>query len=360
MAIYPYCYYIVKTLSVPTKPDLPVNLTEYPRISVVINAYQEGELVKIRIADILCSDYPKNRMRVYLVNDGADKDTSMAASEIVEKLQNTEFHIIETKKRLGKTACQNMMLVNTPDEIVVFTDADITTKTDALSRLVSVLQDKEIGAACADMIPVGSDASVVGSENRYRSIYGKMCEYDTLVDSTYNFNGPLIAMKKTAVPYIQETTGADDANLALACITNGYRAVYVPEAIAYELQPSSIHSQYKQKIRRADGLIHSTLLFASEYHESRKKFWEIIFPKRKWMLLYSPYLFLLSFLCITAGVFFISPLWGLAVILCECVLAVLILIKPAYLISSFMLNQFYLLVGHLGRKNILQWDRVEK
>ena len=108
-----------------------------------------------------------------------------------------------------------------------------------------------------------------------------MCEYDSQLDSTYNFNGPLIAFKKSAVPHIEDNIGADDANLALTCIANGYRAVYASDAIAYELQPISFRAQYHQKVRRADGLVNSTRLFCTTYHEKRAVFWKQIFPFKK-------------------------------------------------------------------------------
>jgi cellulose synthase/poly-beta-1,6-N-acetylglucosamine synthase-like glycosyltransferase len=96
---------------------------------------------------------------------------------------------------LEKVTCQNIVLSQISDEIIVFTDADVTTRQDALVKLVACLQDFEVGAVCANLIPVGSSRYAARSEKAYRSVYGKMWEYGSLFDSTYNFNGPLIAFK---------------------------------------------------------------------------------------------------------------------------------------------------------------------
>ncbi|MDV0442080.1 glycosyltransferase [Methanorbis furvi] len=356
-AVYPYLSYLLKIRTLPSvsAPEI----ISYPSISVVINAYKEGNLVKTRIEDVFQSQYPKDRLTLYVVNDGADPATSAAAKESLLH-SPIKSQLIEPKSRLGKIRCQNMMLSAVEDDIIVFTDADITTKPDALAKLVAYLQDPEVGAVCADLIPVGSTRSVTGSEGAYRSVYGKMCEYDSTIDSTYNFNGPLIAFKKSAVPQIEEATGADDANLALTCIANGYRAIYAADAVAYELQPVSFREQYHQKIRRADGLIHSTCHFQSSYSDKRKLFWKQIFPLRKWMLLYSPLLFVASAVLLCAGFFLWSVLYGLAVVLLVIIVLIFSVIKPDNLLSSFVLNQFYLLIGLLRRKNIQLWDRVEK
>lgn len=356
-AVYPYVLYMraIRKISFTESP----HVSEYPAMSVVVNAYQEGELVRTRILDIFHAEYPMDKITLYVVNDGADPATGDAAKKILEE-SPVKATIIEPKERLGKIKCQNMVTSLISDEIIVFTDADITTKPDALAKLVGHLQDPEVGAVCADLIPVGSSREVTGSEGAYRSVYGKMCEYDSQTDATYNFNGPLIAFKKSAVPHIEETIGADDANLALTCIANGYRAVYAADAVAYELQPVSFRVQYRQKVRRADGLVNSTRLFGSAYHEKRNRFWKQIFPRRRWMLLYSPILFVISAALILAGCFLWSVWCGAAVLLAGSAVLLFSVIKPDNLLSSFVLNQLYLLIGLVKRKNIQQWDRVEK
>ncbi|HJJ99558.1 MAG TPA: glycosyltransferase [Methanocorpusculum sp.] len=356
-AAYPYFSYLwrIHGVSYTTFPKL----SEYPAISIVVNAYQEGELVRTRIEDIFHVAYPLDRITLYVVNDGADKATGDAARKAL-KDSLVKAAVIEPKERLGKIKCQNLVLSQITNEVIVFTDADITTKSDALAKLVARLQDPEIGAVCADLIPVGSSQNVTGSEGAYRSIYGKMCECDSQLDSTYNFNGPLIAFKKSAVPHIEETIGADDANLALTCIANGYRAVYAADAVAYELQPISFRAQYRQKVRRADGLVNSTCLFCSAYHEKRAVFWKQVFPMRRWMLLYSPVLFAVSSGLFLTG-FFIWSLWyGTALFLIGGAGLLFSLVKPDNLLSSFILNQIYLGVGLAKRKNTQVWDRVEK
>ncbi len=358
LAAYPYLYYLYHLHTfVPEYFDTTPEF--YPHISVVVNAYKEGDLVKTRVHDIWRSAYPPDNISVYVVNDGADPATSRAAHAVLAE-HCTEIFLREPSNRLGKTACQNAVLSEIQDEIVVFTDADITTRPDALKKLVARLSDPEVGAVCADLVPVGSNVSVTESEGAYRSIYGKMCEYDSSLDSTYNFNGPLIAFKKSAVSHIPASSGADDANLALTCISHGYRAVYASEAVAYELQPTSFRSQYRQKIRRADGLIHSTRLFQHTSNVPRAKFWNVVFPMRKWMLLYSPVLFLCVAVLFGAGMYWWSFLFGTVYLAVGSFICAVSLLRPNHLFSSFVLNQFYLVVGLLKKQNVLLWERVEK
>jgi cellulose synthase/poly-beta-1,6-N-acetylglucosamine synthase-like glycosyltransferase len=69
--------------------------------------------------------------------------------------------------------------------------------------------------------------------------------------------------------------GADDTNIVLNCIANGYRAVYAMYAIAYELQPISFHAQYRQKICCANGLVDSTPCLAQHITKNELFFGKI-------------------------------------------------------------------------------------
>ncbi|HJJ47826.1 MAG TPA: glycosyltransferase [Methanocorpusculum sp.] len=358
LALYPYLYYLIHIRKIPQTAKTP-STTPLPEITIVINAYKEGDLIKTRVKDIINTDYPKNLITLVIINDGADKATGKAAKEV---LQNCPFptHLVEPKKRLGKAACQNHAIENAQTEIIVFTDADITTKPDALRRLAAYLNDETAGAVSADVQPVGKNAGVTGTETAYRSIYGKMCEYDSTLDSTYNFNGPLIAFRKTAVPAICATRGADDANLALTCIENGYRALYASDAVAFELQPATMRAQFRQKIRRADGLVNSTRMFAKTKHDTARHFWKKTFPTRKWMLLSSPVLFMLTAILFAAGLFCQSIPAGIIFCALIVLLTVFSLLFPQNMLSSFVINQVFLIVGLVRRKNILQWEHVDK
>lgn len=164
----PYFYYILKVRENISQKNITNKNTEKPNITIVINAYKEGELVAKRIDDIVKSDYPKEKLTLYVINDGADDVTGKFAKEKLDKcLFKTE--IIEPSKRLGKVVCQNKAIDLIDDEIIVFTDADITTKENAISKLVEYLiQDDKIGAVCTDLIPIGKNKSVTGSETAYR------------------------------------------------------------------------------------------------------------------------------------------------------------------------------------------------
>lgn len=78
------------------------------------------------------------------------------------------------------------------------------------------------------------------------------------------------------------------------------------------------------------------------------------------MLLYSPILFIVSAMLGLVGVFLLSTVLGCILLILAAAVLLFTVLKPKNIISSFVMNQFFLTVGLIRRKNILQWDRVEK
>jgi len=187
-----------------------------------------------------------------------------------------------------------------------------------------------------DLQPDGARFATLAMEEQYRSVYGDMCEWESAHDSTFNFNGALIAFKKSAITTIAKT-GADDANLAFAAIRNGYRAVYEQSAIVYESIPESFDVQYHQKVRRANGLL-KTMRQNTDLLGGHRMFTDF-YLLRMWMYFVSPFLFFAGILvCWQFGILF-------------AILAIL-----SSMCRAFVLNQVYLIAGMFYRKDTTVWE----
>ncbi len=190
-------------------------------------------------------------------------------------------------------------------------------------------------------------------EGVYRSYYGRMCDWESAHESTYNFNGAIVAFRSDLIGRINDKRGADDANTAFEAIRKGYRAVYESKSIVYEVIPQSFKTQYRQKTRRATGLIAATL---SNLDLLRNKGWfpQFFYPLRIFMFVGSPLLFFLSVILFSFGIFFYNSLLLLILVL---VLSGAGILLNNNLISAFILNQFYLMGGLLNiGKDMRVWE----
>lgn len=329
IASVPYLYYGFNTLRLKALNTQTEYI--YPEISIVINAYKEGARLHKRLINLLETTYPKNKLNIYVVNDGADEET--------EKYARMDYgipiNVFSPSTRFGKNICVNKMLDKVHTEIVVFTDADVINDKNTLAELIAPFKDKNVGAVTGDVVVCGDSNFTTDNESAYRSVYGKMCEVDN--GSVINFNGQIMACRRGAVSDINEH-GADDANMAVEALHNGYKTLYVNKAKVYETQPLTAKAQFKQKMRRASALItslsHADCCFVS--------------VMRRWMCVISPLLFLTSYI--------------LLCLLCPCILFLILFCWrfPNFILFSFVINQFYLICGIFFKVDISTWDVVDK
>ncbi|MDD3978061.1 MAG: glycosyltransferase [Methanomicrobium sp.] len=354
VAAFPYLYYLFgirfgKKSKKTAVPDI------LPNLSIIISAYNESAVIKKRIENIALSDYPKEKYRILFIDDCSTDDTGALAKEAFLE-NNISFEIFVNTERKGTNRSYNLAIKKALTDIIVTTDANKFFREDTLKILISgLLSDEKIAAVCAEVrpLPKSSSENLAGMESIYRSFYGRMCDWESAADSTYNFNGALVAFKKDIIPSINERKGADDANTAFEAIRKGYRAVYEVDAVVFEKVPQNINKQYKQKIRRAKRLIEATLANTDLLKEKRL-FSRRFYPLRIMMYVFCPTLFFAGAILFLAGVFLINPLWTF-ILIASGVLFLFFFRKN--IISAFVLNQFYLVSGllHLG-KDMRVWE----
>jgi len=356
-AVFPYLVYLAgiyggrRPVAVPPLNDLPF-------ISILIPAYNEETGIGRRIRNIADSSYPSGKYEVIIINDASSDVTADRAREAIRDLGITGV-VLTNDERKGTNHSFNRGIEGAGAEVLVTTGADVFFESDALKIVISrLLSTPEIGAVCADMLPRMADqpGETVKRERAYRDYYGLMCRWESAVDSTFNFNGGLVAFRKGVVTKIRERKGSDDANTAFEAIRNGKRAVYEMEAVVYEEIPEVRESQSRQKIRRAKRLIEATLANLDLLRQ-RRPFSRYFYPLRIWMNIISPTLFFIGTGLILWGIAVRTPL--VAVLLAASLFFVAL--AGNNILSVFFLTQYYLVRGlsNLGKDTVV-WESTSK
>ncbi|MFA5346679.1 MAG: glycosyltransferase [Methanoregula sp.] len=328
-------------------------LTEYPDISIIMSAYNEELVIRKRIANIQECSYPKDSIEIIFVDDCSSDGTKKLAKSFLER-SGINYQLIENRERMGTNRSYNFAITRAHHSVIVTTDADVFFEPDALNYLIDRLfSDEKIAAVTGELRPIVNSSRTTELEGVYRSFYGRMCEWESALDSTYNFNGALVAFRSDRISRINDKLGADDANTAFEAIRKGYRAVYEKKAIVYEDIPRSFKIQYRQKTRRATGLIEATLsnldLLGKDTPFSR-----FFYPLRIFMYAGSPIIFLISAVLFCLWLILLNPLY---LILFIGFYAALGTARRQNLVYAFTLNQFYLLAGLLNLgKDMRIWE----
>ena len=377
LATFYFIYYALM-IHESRKPNNVQKEKRYPKVSLLIPTYNEEAVISRKLSNVENLDYPKGKLEVIVVDSASTDTTRQLVQSFMEK-NPTQFQLFVQQERLGKASALNYAVQYCKGDVVLMTDADAILEKNALKRIVENFSDPKVGAATGRLFILNADqSSVTKLEKSYRSIYEIIRLGESNMDSTPIFNGPITAFRRELFDELEPDTVTDDIELCIRIREKGFRAVYDPEAIAYEYAPVSFKSRMRQKTRRAQGAIqsiirHKGMLFNRRYG----KYGFVIFPCEFFMHLISPILLLvlIFFLGIVAlrGQAFTLLLMGAVIILVGAmalfsfVLQTLmpdrnLVINPVDVLVTFISLQASLILGFFallfGKKNY-RWEKIE-
>lgn len=330
---------------------------KYPNITIIMSAYNEERVIADRVRNLKNSCYPKESYEVIFIDDCSSDNTLIRAQSCFGQ-SGISFRIIANTERMGTNRSYNKAMKMARYPVIVTTDADVFFEHDALNILMGrLVSDPKIAAVTGDLRPRMNECGTTKLEGEYRSFYGRMCAWESAVDSTYNFNGGLVAFRTDLIWRIDDKRGSDDANTAFEAIRRGYRTVYEPRAIVYEDIPVSFKIQYRQKIRRAKRLIEATLSNLDLLGKNRP-FTRFIYPLRLFMFTITPVLYFFALFLLATGLYLASPLVLVTLI---CLIGVGGIFWRENIFNAFTVNQFYLVMGlfNIGKDTRI-WESTSK
>ncbi|WP_427392385.1 glycosyltransferase [Geobacillus icigianus] len=227
---------------------------DQPLVSVVIAAYNEEKVIGNAIHSILASDYPS--LEVIVVDDGSRDNTAKVVGAIGRKYPNV--HLIQ-KENGGKASAINRGFLEARGDIIVSLDADTILAPNAISLMVRHFADPHV-AAVSGNVKVGNRRKLLTVWQHIEYVTGFNLErraFDELNCITV-VPGAIGAWRKQLVKqvgYVSEDTLAEDTDLTLTLLRQGYRIVYEDQAYGYTESPEDVKSLVKQRYRWSYGTL---------------------------------------------------------------------------------------------------------
>jgi hyaluronan synthase len=107
-----------------------------PTLTVVIPAFNEGPMVGHTIESILCSDYPADKLRVIVVNDGSHDDTG-ASIDLAAARHPEQVIALHLPENRGKRHALYAGFSLVTSELIATVDSDCTVPSHSLLNLVA-------------------------------------------------------------------------------------------------------------------------------------------------------------------------------------------------------------------------------
>ena len=223
-----------------------------PKVTMVVPAYNEEELIEEKILNCLSLDYPRNKLEVIVVNDGSTDGTG----EIISRYAKSRIMVRENRTPVGKIGVINATVPEAKGEVVVFSDASAMLDRDAVTNLVTHFLDDEVGCVSGRYV-YDDDASTStdshGSEGLYWKYEAFIKEKESELGNVIGSHGALYGIRKELFSPLDTQTINDDLVLPLMAIEKKYRTVYEKGSVARERSASDIENEFFRRVRIMRG-----------------------------------------------------------------------------------------------------------
>jgi cellulose synthase/poly-beta-1,6-N-acetylglucosamine synthase-like glycosyltransferase len=215
-----------------------VGSDDLPTVAVIIAAYNEESVIARRIENLQALEYPAEKLQIVVTSDASsDRTEEIASAAGVRVIRNP---------RGGKVAAQDRAVRETDSEIVAFSDANATWAPDALRGLVRPFADPVVGYVCGQLRILAADGS--NKEGLYWRYEMAVRAAESRLSSVTGGNGSIYAVRRSDYVEVDPRFG-HDLSLPYLMVQNGRRAVYQPDAQAFEKPTPTNETEYRRKVR---------------------------------------------------------------------------------------------------------------
>ena len=238
-------------------------------LSMIIPCFNEEKSIGKNIETFLASDY-KGLQKIIVVDD-CSTDNSY---EIIKKYAKKypEVIALQTPKNTGRAAgAKNFGIKYVTTELIGFSDADSLPNKDAISKMVGVFNDTQVGGVTSRVFvnnPKNYLTRAQAIEYKIIAFTRKLLEF---LDAIYVTNGPLSIYRKKA---FDQTGGFDmnnlteDIELTWHLVSKGWKIKMSIPAIIRSYVPKNIKDWFHQRIRWNVGGIQTVAKYRKKFLET--------------------------------------------------------------------------------------------
>ena len=199
-----------------------------PPVTVVVAAWNEEAVIERRLRNLLELDYPGEELELVVASDASTDRTD----EIVERVAAEDPRVRLVRcPRGGKVAAQDLAVQGASGEVVAFSDANATWAPDALRKLVRNFADPDVAYVMGQLrLQSGEGDNREGAYWRYEVW---LRAQESKLGSVTGGYGSIYAVRRGDYLEVDPRFGHDLA-FPYRMVQRGRRAVYEPEALAFE------------------------------------------------------------------------------------------------------------------------------
>ncbi|MCX6753741.1 MAG: glycosyltransferase family 2 protein, partial [Candidatus Nomurabacteria bacterium] len=143
-----------------------LELNYYPTVVISVPVYNEESTITKTVKSLLSLDYPKDKLKIYIVDDGSKDNTW----NVVQEFKDNPNVVLLQKENGGKHTAVNLAIEKTNSEFFGCLDSDSLVHPQALKRILKYFERDPRTMAVAPSIIVYNPKNILQ--------YAQNVEYD--------------------------------------------------------------------------------------------------------------------------------------------------------------------------------------
>jgi poly-beta-1,6 N-acetyl-D-glucosamine synthase len=227
-----------------------------PLITLIVPAYNEAKVIQPALRNLLHLEYPD--YEIIVVDDGSSDDTFALASQVSRESTRVTVRVV-TKKNGGKADALNTGIALARGEFVMCMDGDTKLSKNALRAMIRHFDDPRVGGVAGN-VRVFNRENVVTKVQALEYIEGlaMVRKAQSFVRTVNIIPGPCAMFRKSVVRSFggyDSDTFAEDCDITLKLVVEGWHIAYEPLAVAWVETPSRLLDLLKQRYRWTRGIL---------------------------------------------------------------------------------------------------------
>jgi cellulose synthase/poly-beta-1,6-N-acetylglucosamine synthase-like glycosyltransferase len=243
----------------------------YPRVAIIIPAWNEGAVLGRTIDYALRMRYPEDKSRVYVVDDGSTDDTPELLAQKAAEHPGRVIHLRREQGGGGKADAINhgLEVIQGDDwyEAILIIDADVLLTPTALRRMTRHLGDLQIGGVTAYIKEGTADPNYMNRFVAFEYITAQAAarRAQNMLAAQACLAGGAQLIRRDALEkiggQIQTGTLAEDTVTTFRIQLAGFDVRFEGNSIVLAEEPNSIAALWKQRVRWARGNVQVSRLY---------------------------------------------------------------------------------------------------
>jgi len=256
------------------RPFEPADLSSAPSLTVIIPAYNEGEMVESTIDSVASARYPAERLEILVIDDGSRDDTWAHIERAARKYPDLVTALRFPENR-GKRAALEAGFRQARGAVAVTIDSDSVIDSDTLLAAAGPFRDPKVGAVAGKVLVYNKSEGLIPRmlNVRYILSFDFLRAAQSTYGTVYCCPGALAAYRLAVVRSVldewmnQKFLGVDctygeDRSMTNYILALGYDTVYQRTAVVRTIVPRTYDKLCRMFLRWDRSYVREEIRFA--------------------------------------------------------------------------------------------------